>query len=168
MHNSSESDNFMSKRISTSLSLVGSLVLFSTLALAQSGGSVSEKDKDKNKEHHSRFAKVEFWHHRKSGHKNATGTAKKAKSAQPQPQAAQVKPASFKHPTKRDQERQQHASKVSKARTQKASRHSAAKFTIAARKHTSIAHGSAKSHPAAKKAKPSQKAQDRTTASLEQ
>ena len=151
------------------LSLVISLVLFSAVALAQGGGSASDKDKDKNKEHHSRLAKVEFWHHHKGSYKNTKqGTGKQAKSAQPQPKAAEVKPVSFKHRGKKDQEREQHASKVSKPRTQKASTHSAAKSTIAAKKHTSIAHGSVKSHPAVKKAKPSQKAQDRTTASLEQ
>ncbi len=154
----------MSKKVRNTLSVVIGLVLFSVVALAQGGGSTSGKDK----EHHSRLAKVEFWHHHKGSHKNATGTAKEAKSAQAQPRAAEARPVPFKHPGKRDQEREQHASKVSKARTQKASTHSAAKSTSAAKKHTSIAHGSAKSHPAAKKAKPSQKAQDRTTASLEQ
>ena len=159
----------MSKKVRNTLSAVISLVLFSVVALAQGGGRTSGKDKDNNKEHHSRLAKVEFWHHHKGSHKNATGTAKEAKSAQAQPRAAEARPVPFKHPGKRDQEREQHASRVSKARTQKASTHSAAKSTSAAKKHTSIAHGSAKSHPAAKKAKPLQKAQDRTTtASLEQ
>ncbi len=158
----------MSKNVRNTLSAAISLVLFSALALAQGGGSTSGKDKDKNKEHHSRLAKVEFWHRHKGSHKNATGTAKQAKSAHPQPPAAQVKPVSFKHAGKRDPEREQHASKVNKARTQKASTHSVANSTIPAKKHTSIAHGSAKSHPATKKAKPSQKAQDRTTASLKQ
>jgi len=49
----------MSKAIRTTLSLVGSLVLFSALTMAQPGGN--NANKDKNKEHHSRFTKVAFW-----------------------------------------------------------------------------------------------------------
>ena len=53
----------MSKSIRTALSLVVSLVLFSALMMAEAGGN--NADKGKNKEHHSRFAKVAFWRHHK-------------------------------------------------------------------------------------------------------
>ena len=159
----------MSKKVRNTLSVVISLVLFSALALAQGGGSTSEKNKDKNREHHSRLAKVVFWHRHKGSHKNAKqGEAKQDKSTRPQPQAAQVKPVSFKHSGKRDQEQGQHARKVSKARTSKASAHMATKSKATVKKRTALAHSSAKSHPAAKKARPSHKTQDRTTASLQQ
>src|SRR5437867_1687551 len=60
---------FMSKAIRTILSLVVSLVLFSALTMAQTGGN--NANKDKNKEHHSRLAKVAFWRHHKDADKNA-------------------------------------------------------------------------------------------------
>src|SRR5437870_12616502 len=60
---------FMSKAIRTTLSLVVSLVLFSALTMAQPGGN--NANKDKNKEHHSRFAKVEFWRHHRRHHQDA-------------------------------------------------------------------------------------------------
>src|SRR5579872_110531 len=155
----------MSQKVRNTLSVVISLVLFSALALAQGGGSTSET----NKEHHSRLAKVEFWHRHKGSHKNAKqGEAKQDKSTRPQPQAAQVKPVSFKHSGKRDQEQGQHARKVSKARTSNASAHMSTKSKATVKKRTALAHSSAKSHPAAKKARPSHKTQDRTTASLQQ
>src|SRR5579864_2389343 len=58
---------FMSKAIRTTLSLVVSLVLLSALTMAQPGGSNADKDKnrDKNKEHHSRLTKFAFWRHHK-------------------------------------------------------------------------------------------------------
>jgi Ni/Co efflux regulator RcnB len=70
----------MSKAVRTILSLVVSLVLFSAVALAQAGGHNAHKDKNKNKEHHSRLAKVAFWRH----HKHSDQSAKQAQAKQAQ------------------------------------------------------------------------------------
>jgi len=136
----------MSKAIRTTLSLVVSLVLFSALTMAQPGGN--NANKDKNKEHHSRFAKVAFWRHHWRHHKDADKNAKQAQatqapSKQAQAKTAQIKPASTKQAAgKKDQKQEQHASNMSKP--------------------------SAKKAPAANKTKPRQKAQDPKTASLKQ
>ena len=85
----------MSKGIRTALSLVVSLVLFSALTMAQAGGN--NADKSKNKEHHSRFAKVAFWRHHKDADKKAKqAQAAQAPSKQAQVKTAQIKPASTK------------------------------------------------------------------------
>ena len=130
----------MSKAIRTTLSLVVSLMLFSALTMAQSGGN--NADKDKNKEHHSRLAKFAFWRHHKGADKNAKqAQATQAPSKQAQAKTAQIKPASTKQVAgKKDQKPEQHASNISKA--------------------------SAKKAPAANKTKPRQKAEDPKTASL--
>jgi hypothetical protein len=132
----------MSKAIRTTLSLVVSLVLFSTLTMAQAGGN--NADKDKNKEHHSRLAKVAFWRHHKDADKSAKqAQATQAPSKQAQAKTAQIKPSSAKQAAgKKDQKQEQHASHMSKT--------------------------SAKKAPAANKTKPRQKAQDPKTASLKQ
>lgn len=132
----------MSKAIRTTLSLVVSLVLFSALTMAQAGGN--HADKDKNKEHHSRLAKVAFWRHHKHADKNAKqAQATQAPSKQAQAKTAQIKPASTKEAAgKKDQKQEQHASNMSKP--------------------------SAKKAPAANKTKPRQKAQDPKTPSLKQ
>jgi hypothetical protein len=82
----------MSKVIRTALSLVISLVLFSALAMAQPGGK--NADKRKNKEHHSRLAKVAFWRHHKGADKKAKA---RAPSKHAQAKKSQIKPASAKH-----------------------------------------------------------------------
>src|SRR5439155_9805353 len=70
---------FMSKAIRTILSLVVSLVLFSALTMAQTGGN--NANKDKNKEHHSRLAKIAFWRrHHWRHHKDADKNAKQAQA----------------------------------------------------------------------------------------
>jgi hypothetical protein len=132
----------MSKGIRTALSLVVSLVLFSALTMAQAGGN--NADKSKNKEHHSRFAKVAFWRHHKDADKKAKQVqAAQAPSKQAQAKTAQIKPASTKQAVgKKDQKQAQHASNMSKP--------------------------SAKKAPAANKTKPRQKAQDPKTVSLKQ
>ncbi len=132
----------MSKAIRTTLSLVISLVLFSALTMAQAGGN--NADKDKNKKHHSRFAKVAFWRHHKDADKNAKQVqATQAPSKQAQAKTAQIKPASAKQAAgKKDQKQEQHASNISKPSAQKA--------------------------PAANKTKPRQKAQDPRTVSVKQ
>ena len=132
----------MSKAIRTTLGLVVSLVLFSGLTMAQSGGN--NTDKDKNKEHHSRFAKAAFWRHHKDADKNPKqAQATKAPSKAAQAKTAQVKPASGKQTTgRKDQKQVQHASNMSKP--------------------------PAKKVPAANKTKPRQKAQDPKTVSLKQ
>jgi hypothetical protein len=130
----------MSKAIRTILSLVVSLVLFSTLTMAQAGGN--DADKDKNKEHHSRLAKVAFWRHHKDADKNAKqAQATQAPAKLAQAKTAQVKPAK-QAAGKKDQKQDQHASNMSKP--------------------------SAKNAPAANKTKPRQKAQDPKTVSLKQ
>src|SRR5437667_8531729 len=128
----------MSKAIRTALSLVVSLGLFSALTMAQAGGNA---DKGKNKEHHSRFAKVAFWRHNKDADKKAKqAQATQAPSKQGQAKTSQIKPASTKQAAgKKDQKQEQRASNLSKP--------------------------SAKKAPAANKTKPRQKAQDpKTTA----
>jgi hypothetical protein len=132
----------MSKAIRTILSLVVSLVLFSALTMAQAGGN--NADKNKNKEHHSRLAKVAFWRHHKDADKNAKqAQAMQAPSKQAQAKTAQVKPAPAKQPAgKKDQKQEQQASNMSKP--------------------------SAKKAAAANKTKPRQKAQDPKTVSLKQ
>ena len=132
----------MTKAIRTTLSLVASLVLFSALTMAQAGPN--NADKDKNKEHHSRLAKVAFWRHHKDADKNAKpAQATQVPSKQAQAKTAQIKPASTKQAAgKKDQKQEQHASNLSKP--------------------------SAKKAPAANATKPLQKAQDPKTASLKQ
>ena len=132
----------MSKAIRTALSLVVSLVLFSALTMAQAGGN--SVDKGKNKEHHSRFAKIAFWRHHKDANKNAKqAQATQTPSKQVQAKTAQIKPESTKQAAgKKDHKQEQHASNTSKP--------------------------SAKKAPAASKTKPRQKAQDPKTVSLKQ
>ena len=132
----------MSKAVRTLLSLVASLVLFSAMTMAQAGGNNAERNK--NKEHHSRLAKVAFWRHHKDADKNTKGAqAAQAPPKQAQATTAQVKPASAKQAAgKKDPKQEQHASNVSKPSDKKA--------------------------PAANKTKPRQKAQDPKTASLKQ
>jgi hypothetical protein len=132
----------MSKGMRGVLSLVVSLVLFSTLTMAEAGGN--NANRDKNNKHHSPFAKLAFWRHHKDTNKNAkTAHATHALSKQAQAKAAQIKPASTKQATgKKDQKQGQHASTASK--------------------------NSAKKAPTANKTKQGQKAQDPNTASLKQ
>ena len=84
----------MSKAIRTTPSLVVSLVLFSALTMAQPGGNNAKKDK--NKEHHSRFAKVAFWRHHWRHHKDADKNAKQAQATQAPSKPAHAKTAEIK------------------------------------------------------------------------
>ena len=128
----------MSKVIRATLSVVFSLVLFSTLTTAQAAGKNAEKDK--NKEHHSRFAKAAFWRHHKDADKNAK-QAQQPPSKPAQAKAAQIKPV--KPATgKKDQKYEQHASNMGKP--------------------------SAKTAPAGTKTKTRQKTQDPKTVSLKE
>ena len=138
----------MSKAIRTTLRLVASILLFNVLTMAQAGGN--NADKDRNKEHHSRLAKVAFWRHHNDADKNAKPTqatqaqATQAPSKQAQAKTAQIKPVSAKPAAgKKDQKQDQHASNTSKP-------------------------SAAKKAPAANKTKPQQKAQDPKTVSLKQ
>ncbi len=133
----------MSKAITTTLSLVVSLVLFSAPTMARAGGNNTNKDENK-KEHHSRLAKLAFWRHHKGADKNAKqAQATQAPSKQAQAKTVQIKPASTKQVAgKKDQKQVQHASNMSKPSVKKA--------------------------PAANKTKPRQKAEDPKTASLKQ
>jgi hypothetical protein len=132
----------MSKAIRTILSLGVSLMLLSALTMAQTGGN--NADKDKSKEHRSRFSKVAFWRHHKDADKTAKPVqAPQAPSKQAQAKPAQIKPASAKQITgKNSPKPEQHASNMSKPSVKKA--------------------------PAAKKTKPLQKAKDPKAISLKQ
>src|SRR2546426_3992011 len=68
---------FMSKAIRTTLSLVVSLVLFSALTMAQTGGN--NANKNKNKQHHRRPAKDAFL---RRPHKNANKNAQQTHATQ--------------------------------------------------------------------------------------
>jgi hypothetical protein len=82
----------MSKAIRTILSFVIGLLLFSAMTMAQAGGNNAEKDT--NKEHHSRLAKVAFWRHHKGADENAKrAQATPAPSKQAEGKRTQVKPA---------------------------------------------------------------------------
>jgi hypothetical protein len=110
---------FMSKAIRSILSLVVSLVLFSALTIAQTGGN--NANKDKNKEHHSRLAKVAFWRHHKDADKNAKPVqATQSPSKPAQAKTAQVKPVSAKQVAGKNQKQEQHASNMSKPAVKKA------------------------------------------------
>jgi hypothetical protein len=133
----------MTKAVRTTLSLVVSLVLFGTGTLAHAGGNNIDKDQNKNKEHHSRISKLAFWRH----HRDSDKSPKTVQAKQAQPTPAQVKPVQTKPVTtvaagKKDQNREQHVSNMSKPYVKKA--------------------------PAANKTKPRQKAQDPKTVSLKQ
>ena len=136
----------MSKTIRTILSLMVSLVLLSALTMAQAAGNNADKDKvkDKDKEHHSRFAKVAFWRHKKDADKNAKqAQAMPAPSKPAQAKTAQVKPVSAKQVAgKNSPKPEQHASHMTKPAAKKA--------------------------PAASKTKAKQKTQDPKPASLKQ
>src|ERR1700686_3700210 len=83
---------FMSKAIRIILSLVIGLLLFSAMTMAQAGGNNAEKDT--NKEHHSRLAKVAFWRHHKGADENAKrAQATPAPSKQAEGKRTLVKPA---------------------------------------------------------------------------
>jgi hypothetical protein len=109
----------MCKVIRTTLSLVVSLVLFSALTMALAGRNNAEKGK--NKEHHSRLAKVAFWRHHKAAHKKAKEVQiTQAPSKQAQAKTAQIRPASTKQaPRKKDQKQEQHAGDMGKPSAEK-------------------------------------------------
>ena len=101
----------MSKVTRRILSVVVSLMLFSALTMAQTAKNSTDKDK----EHHSRFAKVAFWRHHKDADKNAKPAhATQAPSSQPQAKTAQLKPASAKPAAGKNSQNQQHANEMSK------------------------------------------------------
>jgi hypothetical protein len=131
----------MSKASGTILSLVVSLLLFSALTMAQTGGN--NADKDKNKEHHSRFSKVAFWRHHKDAKKNAKpAQAAQAPSQPAQAKTAQVKPVSAKQVAGKNQTQEHHATSMGKPSVKKA--------------------------PAPNKTKPPQKAKDPKTTAVKQ
>jgi hypothetical protein len=114
----------MRKAIRTILSLALGLLLFSALTMAQAGGKTTEKDKNQNKQQHSRLGKVAFWRHHQDADKNTKSTkATQAPSKQAHAQAktAQAKPVPAKQIAgNKDQKQEQHASNVSKPSTKKA------------------------------------------------
>ena len=133
----------MSKTIRIILSLVVSLVLFTTLTMAQAGRNDADKNEN-NKEHHSRISKLAFWRHHKDADKNAKQAhATQTPSKPAQAKAAQIKPTSTKQVAgKKEQKHEQHASNMSKPYVKKA--------------------------PASNKSKAQQKAEDPKTVSLKQ
>ena len=111
----------MSKAIRTILSLMVSLVLFSATTMAQAGGNNAEKDT--NKEHHSRLAKVAFWRHHKGADENAKraqATQAPSQQAHAQGKTAQAKPVPAKQIAGNKDQKQEQASNVSKPSTKKA------------------------------------------------
>lgn len=112
----------MSKAIRATLSLVVTLVLFSSLTTAQAGGN--NADKDTSEQHHSRLAKAAVWRHHKDADKHAkeaNATPAASKPAQAKTKTAQIKPASAKQVTaKKEQKQEQHASNTSKPSSKKA------------------------------------------------
>ena len=70
----------MCKALRTTLSLVVSLALLSAVTMAKAGGNVADKGKDR--EHHSRFAKIAFWRHHKNVGKNTKVQPTKSKPAE--------------------------------------------------------------------------------------
>src|SRR6266550_2955216 len=108
----------MSKVTRRILSVVVSLMLFSALTMAQT----AKNSTDKEKEHHSRFAKVAFWRHHKHADKNAKPAhATQSPSTQPQAKTAQLKPASAKPAAGKNSQNQQHASQMSQTSGKKLS-----------------------------------------------
>ena len=79
----------MNRAVRTGLTL-GISVLLSTLSMAQ-----SSNDKDNNKQHHSRLAKVAFWRHQDDGTKQKQAQPIEKSSNNHAP-AAQLKPTSAK------------------------------------------------------------------------
>ena len=110
----------MSRTIGIMVSVVVSLLLLSTMTIAQAAAKNSENDK--SKQQHSRLSKVAFWRH----HQDADKNSKKAKTTQASPKqattkTAQVKPVAAKQVAeKKDPKPEQHASKVTKPATKKA------------------------------------------------
>ena len=110
----------MSKTVRAILSLVVSLMLFSAPTMAQTSGN--NPNKDKNKEHHSHFAKVAFWRHHKDTDKNAKqAQATHPSSTQPQVKTAQLKPAPAKQVAGKNSQNHEHASPMSKPSGKKVS-----------------------------------------------
>jgi len=108
---------FMSNAIRTTLSLVVSLVLFSTLTMAHAGGN--NADKDKTAKHHSRLAKLAFWRHHKDADKNAKQARVRQASPRHQPKTAQIKPASAKQAASIGEQKQTQYANKSKPSAQK-------------------------------------------------
>ena len=107
----------MRKAIRTTLTLVVSLVLSSALTMAHGNNA----DKDKRTKHHSRLAKLAFWHHHSAADKNAKqahATQAPSKRA-PHAKTAQMKPASAKQAASK-QDQAGEASNKSKPSAQKA------------------------------------------------
>lgn len=129
----------MNRPLKATLSLLGGMAMFGAVALAQASGNNAGKE-----EHHSRFAKVAFWHHHKDSAKNPKpALATKAQSKPAQAKPAQIKGASAKQSVAgKDHRQEQHAGKTSKAPGKKPS-------TV-------------------NKTKAQQKVQDRSAASLKQ
>jgi ribonuclease D len=112
----------MSRTTRMMLSLAASLVLLSTMTMAQAAAKSSPNDTSKDKQQHSRLSKAAFWRHHKDASKNAK-PAKVMQASSKQVKTAQVKPASAKQVSgkpvteKKDQKPQQHASNASKPAT---------------------------------------------------
>jgi hypothetical protein len=113
----------MSKAMRTTVCVAVSLVLSGVLAMAQTSGN--NVDKDQNKEHHSRFSKVAFWHRHKDADKNAKQSettktpSRQTQVKQTQVKTAQVKPVPAKPASGKSQNQAQHATNMKKVSTKK-------------------------------------------------
>jgi hypothetical protein len=155
----------MNKRVRTTLSCVASVALLSAVALAKVGGRPANSDKKDSKEHHSPFAKAAFWRHHGQKEKDAKKPQAKAGQAQQgQAKAAHVKAKTAKQANNKSVPLQKgHAGVASKASAHKAP---AQKVEPAKAQQHAKAKGLVKRNSTAKKAKPHEKGQHRTAASV--
>lgn len=157
------------KTVRTTLGLLVSTALLSAVAMAGVSGNAAKKDNQDQKQHHSRLAKAAFWRHHKKDKDSAKpqaqqSHAKKASIVAAKNSSQPVKQASSKHVQKTT-----HVNKVSKSQA-KASTHKVASAQktskTAPKQNVASVHKAVKHHTTAKKSKPQEKAQPRTTASL--
>lgn len=154
----------MSKAVRTILSLAVSVILISTLALAQ---AAEKTDKNKSdKEHHSRLSKAAFWRHHKTSDKNAKqGPAKQAQSQKTPAKTAQLKPVSAKttaagkqSAANKNESQKQNASKMSKPAGKSVNKPASSTKANTVKK----THATAAKSAATNDKKPRQKAQPQT------
>ena len=104
----------MNKAVRTTVSLVVSLLLLSTLTMAQAGGQ--HADQHKNGKHHSRLAKLAFWRHHKDANKNRTQANVSNASKSTKTKKTPIKPASGKQvASKNDRKRTHHTTTANTA-----------------------------------------------------
>lgn len=161
----------MNKTVRTTLSLFLGMALLSAVALAGVNGTAAKKDNKDQKEHHSRLAKAAFWRHQKNEKNSVKPQARQSQSKKATVDAAKSKPkpvkqASSKHVHKNAEQ----VSKLRKSPAKKSQAHKVASAhkvaKTAPKQHAANTRKPVKQHTTAKKSKPQEKAQTRTTASL--